>query len=80
VLRKIFGPAGEAVTGDWRKLHNEELHGLYCSPDIVWVITSRRMRWARHVARRGQKRNAHGCFGGNLMETSQLELLGMEGE
>jgi hypothetical protein len=48
--RKIFGPKGEEVPGVWRKLHNEERNDLYCSPNIVRVITSRRMRWARHVA------------------------------
>jgi len=51
MLRGIFGPEREEVTGDWRKLHNEELNDLYCSPNIVRVITSGRMRWAGHVAR-----------------------------
>jgi len=50
VLRRIFGPKRDEVTGDWRKLHNEELNVLYCSPYIVWMIKSRRMRWAGHVA------------------------------
>jgi hypothetical protein len=49
VLRRIFGPKRDKVTGEWRKLHNEELHDLYSSPTIVWVIKSRRMRWAGHV-------------------------------
>jgi hypothetical protein len=53
VLRRIFGPKRDEVTGEWRKLHNEELHGLYSSPNIVRVIKSRRMRWAGHVARIG---------------------------
>jgi hypothetical protein len=52
VLRRIFGPKRDEVTGEWRKLHNEELNDLYCSRNIVRVIKSRRMRWARHVARR----------------------------
>jgi hypothetical protein len=47
------------VTGDWRKLHNEELQNLYSSPNIIRMIKSRRMRWAGHVARRGESRNAH---------------------
>ena len=51
VLRRIFGPKRDGVTGEWRKLHNEELNSLYCSPSIVWVIKWRRMRWAGHVAR-----------------------------
>jgi hypothetical protein len=50
VLRRIFGPKKDEVTGDWRKLHNEELHNLYSSPNIMRMIRSRRMRWARHVA------------------------------
>jgi hypothetical protein len=58
VLRKIFGPKRDGATGDWRKLHNEELHNLYSSPNIIRMITSRRMRWAGHVARMG-KRNAY---------------------
>ena len=51
VLRRIFGPRRDEVTGDWRRLHNEELNDLYCSPNIVRVIKWRRMRWAGHVAR-----------------------------
>jgi len=53
VLRRIFGPRREEVTGEWRRLHNEELSDLYCSPNIVRVIKSKRMRWAGHVARMG---------------------------
>jgi len=53
VLRRIFGPRRDEVTGEWRRLHNEELNDLYSSPIIVRVIKSRRMRWAGHVARMG---------------------------
>jgi hypothetical protein len=58
VLRRIFGPKRDGVTGSWRELHNEELHNLYPSPSIIRIIKSRRMRWAGHVARMGEKRNA----------------------
>jgi hypothetical protein len=54
VLGRIFGPKRDEVTGGWRKLHNEELHGLYSSPSIGRVIKARRMRWAGHVARMGR--------------------------
>ena len=56
VLRGIFWPKRDEVTGEWRKLHNEELNDLYCSPNIVWVIKSAKMRWAGHVARMGKRR------------------------
>jgi hypothetical protein len=58
-LRRIFGPKRDEVTGDWRKLHNEEFHNLYPSPNIIRMIKSRRMRWAGHVARMGEKRNTY---------------------
>jgi hypothetical protein len=54
VLRRIFGPKGDEVTAEWRKLHNEELKDLYCSPNIVRVINCRRLRWVWHVARMGE--------------------------
>ena len=55
MFRRIFGPMRDEVTRDWRRLHNEELKDLYCSPNIVRVIKSRRMRWAGHVARMGEE-------------------------
>jgi hypothetical protein len=64
VLRKIFGPKRDEVIGGWRKLHNEELHNLYCSPSIITIIKSRKMRWEGHVARMGAKRNAYKIFVG----------------
>ena len=59
VLRRIFGPKRDEVTGEWRKLHNEELNYLYPSPNIVRVIKSRRIRWAGHVARMGEERGVY---------------------
>jgi hypothetical protein len=59
VLRRIFGPKMNEVTGEWRRLHNEERNDLYSSPNIIWVIKLRRMRWAVHVARTGKKRGAY---------------------
>jgi hypothetical protein len=57
VLRRIFGPKRDEVTGEWRKLHNEELHDFYSSPSIIRIIKMRRMRWAGPVAGVGEKRN-----------------------
>jgi hypothetical protein len=59
VLRRIFGPKKDEVTGEWRKLHNEELHILHFFPNIIRQIKSRRMRWAGHVARIGEERNVY---------------------
>jgi hypothetical protein len=59
VLRRIFGLRRDEVTGGWRKEHNEELHNLYSSPIFSRIIKSRRMKWAGHVARMGEKRNAY---------------------
>jgi len=59
VLRRIFEPKRDEVTGEWRKLHNEELNDLYCLPNIVLVIKLRRMRWAGHVARMGERRGVY---------------------
>ena len=59
VLRRVFGPRRDEVTDEWRKLHNEELNDLYSSPNIVRVINSRRMRWAGHIERMGEKRSVY---------------------
>jgi hypothetical protein len=59
VLRRIFGPKRDEATGEWRRLHNGELNDLYSSPNIIRVIKSRGMRWAGHVARVGEKRDAY---------------------
>jgi hypothetical protein len=67
VVRRIFGPnKRDEVTGEWRKLHNEELHILYSSPNIIRQIKSRRMRWAGHVARMGEERNMYRVLMGKL--------------
>jgi hypothetical protein len=58
MLRRIFRPKRDEVTGEWRKLHNEELHDLYSSPSIIRIIKARRIKWSRHVARMREKRNA----------------------
>jgi hypothetical protein len=59
VLRRIFEPKRDEATGEWRRLHYEELNDLYSSPNIIRVIKSRKMRWAGHVARMGEKRGAY---------------------
>jgi hypothetical protein len=64
VLRRRFGPKKDGVTGGWRKLHNEELHNFYSPLSIIRIIKSRRMRWAGHVARMGEKRNMYSLLVG----------------
>jgi len=66
VLRKVFGPKRDEVTGEWRKLHNENLNDLYSLPYIVRVVKSRRMRWAGHVAHMGEDRGVHRVLVGKL--------------
>jgi len=71
VLRRIFGPRRDEVTGEWRRLHNEELNDLYSSPNIVRVIKSRRMRWAGHVARMGEEKGAYSALVGKSETTGE---------
>jgi hypothetical protein len=78
VLRRIFGPRRDDVTGEWRKLCNGELHNLYSSPDIIRQITSRRMRWAGHVARMGEERGT-GFWWESPKERDHLEDQGVYG-
>ena len=73
VLRRIFGTRRDEVTGEWRRMHNEELNDLYSSPNIVRVIKSIRMRWAGHVARMGEERGVYKDLGG---ETGGKETTG----
>jgi len=78
VLRRIFGPRRDEVTGEWRRLHNAELNDLYSSPNIVRVIKSRRMRRAGHVARMGEERGCIGSWWGNRREGDHWGDLGIE--
>jgi hypothetical protein len=79
VLRKIFGPKRDEVTGERRRLCNEKLHELCLSPNIIRVIKSRRMRGVRHVARMGETEGVYRVLVGNLRERDHLECLGMDG-
>ena len=80
VLRRTFGPTSDGVTGEWRRLHNEELNELYSSPNIVRVIKSRRMRWALHAARMGENRGPIGSWWGNRRERDRWGYLGVSGK
>jgi hypothetical protein len=80
VLRRIFGLKRDEVTGEWRRLHNEELYDLYCSPNIIRMIKSRRMRWAGHVARLGDRKGACRVSWGDMREGDHLEDLGVDGK
>ena len=79
VSRRIFGTRRDEVMGEWRRLHNEELNDLYSSSNIVRVIKSRRMRWAGHVTRMGEKRGCIGSWWGNRMERDHWGDLGVDG-
>ena len=80
VLRRIFGPKRDEIIEEWRKLHNEELNDLYCSPSIFRVIKSRRMRWAGHVARMGEGRGLYRVFCGKPEGKRPLEGQAWMGE
>jgi hypothetical protein len=72
VLRSRFGHKGDEITGEWRKLHNEEQNDLYSSLNIFWVIKLRRMRWAGHVARTGERRGVYRVLEGKPEGKRQL--------
>jgi len=72
VLRRIFGPEMEEVTGGWRRLHNEELYNLYTSPNVIKVITSRMMRWEGYVAQMGDMRNTYKILVGKSEDKKPL--------
>jgi hypothetical protein len=80
MLRRIFGARRDEVTGEWKKLYSEELNDLYSSPTIFWVIKSRIMRWAGHVARIGERRSVIGLWWGNLRERDHLGDPGADGK
>jgi hypothetical protein len=73
LLRRIVGPKRDEVTGEWRRLNNEELYALYSSPNIIRVIKSRRLRWAGHVARMGERRGAYRALVGKPEGRRPLE-------
>ena len=73
MLKRVFGPKRDKVTGEWRKLRNEELNDLYLTPNIFRVIKLRRMRWARHVARMGERRSLYRVLVGKLEGKRPLE-------
>jgi hypothetical protein len=79
VLRIIFGPKSDEVTGEWRKFHNEEFHDLYSSPTIVRVIKSRGIRWTGHVARLGRGEACTELWWGNLRERDHWRDPGVDG-
>jgi hypothetical protein len=78
VLRRILGPEMDEVTVEWRRLHNKELYALY-SPDIIRAIKSRRLRWAGHVARMGERRGAYRALLGKPEGRNHLEDPGVDG-
>ena len=79
VLRRVFGPKRDKVTGEWRKLHNEELSDLYSLPNIVRVVKSRRMRWEGHVARIMERRGVHRVLVGKPEDNIKMNLQEVRG-
>jgi hypothetical protein len=79
VLRRIFGPKRDEVTGEWRRLHNKELYALYSSPNIIRIVKSRKLRWVGHVTRMGEGELHREFQWGNLRERNRLEDSGKDG-
>jgi len=79
MVLRIFGPRWDEVTGEWRRLHNEELNDIYSSPNIVQVIKSRGMRWVGHVARMGEERGCTSSWWENRREGDHWGDLGVDG-
>jgi hypothetical protein len=79
VRGRIFGPKRDEVTGGWTKLLNEELHNLYSLPNIIWMIKSKKTRWARLVARLRAMKNSYKILVENLKERDHSEVLGVDG-
>jgi hypothetical protein len=80
VLRGIFGPKRDRVRGEWRKLHNEELNDLYCSPNIIRLMKSTIMRWARHVVYMGETKGVYKVLLRNLREIDHLGSPDVDGK
>jgi hypothetical protein len=79
VLRKIFGPKRDNITGEWRRLHNEKLHDLYSSPNIIWVYKSRRTRWPGHIAHKGKRRCGYNDLVGKPEIRDHFQDIGIDG-
>ena len=79
LLRRIFGPKRDEVTGEWRRLHDGELNDLYSSPNIIRVMKSRRMRWSGHVVRMGERKGPDRILVGSLREGHHLENPDVDG-
>jgi hypothetical protein len=79
VVGKTFEPKRDEVTGEWRKLHNEVNYNLNSTPNIIWVIKSRRIRWMAYVARMGKRRGAYRALVGRPQGKNYLEYLGVDG-
>jgi hypothetical protein len=77
--RKIFGPKGDEITGEWSKIHNKELYELYSSSNIIRVMKSKRIRWAGHVARTGERRSVYRIFMKRSEKKKPLGRRGIEG-